>query len=137
MTWFILYVFVIADQLREALSNFGGVGFLLFMSTFLTIFFSCILNEHEFSVSNRKTARKICYSIGFIFITMATLHTLIPTQKNLALLIGAGVTYEAVTSEEGKRIGGKLIDLLEQKIDESLGGEVIEVPKAKVSGKEI
>jgi len=137
MTWFILYVFVIADQLREALSNFGGVGFLLFMSTFLTIFFSCILNEHEFSASNRKTARKICYSIGFIFITMATLHTLIPTQKNLALLIGAGVTYEAVTSEEGKRIGGKLIDLLEQKIDESLGGEVIEVPKAKVSGKEI
>ena len=38
----------------------------------------------------------------------------------MAIIIGGGITYEALTSDKGKEIGGKAVDLLLKKIDDAL-----------------
>ena len=68
--------------------------------------------------------RKSCYWLLSITAVMFVLHTLIPTQKNLAILIGTGTVYEVVTSEDGRRIGGKVIQMLEEKLDGNIAGDV-------------
>lgn len=57
--------------------------------------------------------------IGLVFSVLAHL---IPDQKQLAIIVGSGVTYNVLTSEPAKRIGGKSLELLEQQIDKALGG---------------
>lgn len=47
-----------------------------------------------------------------------TLGALLPTKKELAIIIGAGATYKILTSDEAKQIGGKSIELVNQKLDE-------------------
>lgn len=48
------------------------------------------------------------------------LAPLIPSQKNMAMIIAGSATYHAVTSEPAQRIGGKALQLLENKIDEAI-----------------
>lgn len=49
---------------------------------------------------------------------LGTLGALLPTKKELAIIIGAGATYKILTSDEAKQIGGKSIELVNQKLDE-------------------
>lgn len=143
--WVLMYLFVIVDQLREAMSNYPG-GFAFAVCG--TLIFCAYLGASRASIdidtrtleqfddrweklvnsNSTKWFRRILILLWIIPVMMFTAHTLLPTQKNLAILIGAGVTYEAVTSESGKRIGGKVIQLLEEKLDQAMeGGE--QVPK--------
>lgn len=48
------------------------------------------------------------------------LAPLIPSQKNMAMIIAGSATYHAVTSEPAQRIGGKALKLLENKLDEAI-----------------
>lgn len=124
MTWFVIYLFVIADQLREALS---GYWLLLVVSCIVcpaTLAMHAMSSEVEVKESSRKFMRKSCYWLLSITAVMFVLHTLIPTQKNLAILIGTGTVYEVVTSEDGRRIGGKVIQMLEEKLDGNIAGDV-------------
>lgn len=64
-------------------------------------------------------AGALSYSIG----------TLLPTERDLAIIIGGGITYEALNSDKGKEIGGKAVDLLLKKIDDALEEPDIESTK--------
>jgi len=58
-----------------------------------------------------------------ILISTAVLYSLgsiLPTERDMALIVGGGVAYQAATSEKGKEIGGKAVELLMQKVDELL-----------------
>jgi hypothetical protein len=89
--------------------------------------------EHAF-VKLLKRAAKIMIPFGFI---MGTIGFLLPSQKDAAIIVGSGITYNVITSETGKRIGGKAVDLLEQKIDDALKSKTEDKPKEqpKVEGK--
>lgn len=151
--WVLMYLFVIVDQLREAMSGYGGATMCAVFATIVYGMFF-IFSRMSIDVETRtvedfderweklkkgmfaKFGRRILYVMWFIPIFMFTVHTLLPTQKNLAILIGAGATYEAVTSESGKRIGGKVIQLLEEKLDGAIQGDKPLMPNMKENSGE-
>ena len=57
--------------------------------------------------------------------------TLLPTERDLAIIIGGGITYKALNSDKGREVGGKAVDLLLKKIDEAL-----EDPKTNIESNE-
>lgn len=121
MEFFILYLLMILENLQEwlkiiaiATGVLGGV----------TIFIRGViyLDYSETSVFNKpvKWLVAICLATSLI-------ATLIPSKKDMAIIAAAGVTYNVVTSDAAKEIGGKGIQLLNNKLDEMLTEKVDEV----------
>lgn len=147
MEWFLIYLFVMIEQIGSLLM----FGWLAFWFGILLLIFSCIVSAvkadnwswepktnfkeqwetHGFVKICKNTA-KILIPIGFF---VGTLGFLTPSQKDAAIIVGSGITYQAVTSEAGKRIGGKAVDLLEQKIDQALKAPEKEEQPKKIEGK--
>lgn len=129
MEWLVIYLFVMIEKVA-ALLALGWAAFwigagLIGLSIMVcgmqvshypkTITFSQNMAEPYAKLARK--AGKWFMIVGFIF---GGLSMLIPDQKNMAIIAGTGITYKAVTSETGQRIGGKAISLLEQKIDAAL-----------------
>lgn len=127
MEWFIIYLFVCIEKFATALAAgwwmfwVPGValGFLIVFAIFMGIDghedFEDIW-EHRVS----KFIKSICKWLMPIGFVLGTIGHFLPTQKELAIIVGSGVTYNVITSETGKRLGGKAVELLERKIDEAL-----------------
>lgn len=129
MEFFLIYLFVMAETLGGFLLMLGGHMFWLSILTIPALAIGCAIAATEsrinhfsdfwvmsFPVKTRKLA-KVCAPIGIIFVCIANL---IPTQQQLAIIVGSGVTYNVLTSEPAKQIGGKALELLNKKIDEAL-----------------
>lgn len=129
MEFFLIYLFVMAESLSGFLSMLGGHMFWLSVLAIPALALGCGIATAEsrvnhfsdfwamsFSVKTRKLA-KVCAPIGIVFVCIANL---IPTQQQLAIIVGSGVTYNVLTSEPAKQIGGKALELLNKKIDEAL-----------------
>ena len=137
MEWFLIYLLVMCESIAAL---FAGMGFLIILgvvmiigSTFIAGINASDLEEFSESLSQPmiKRVRRWGISLFIMGLVMTGVAKLITTQKDLAIIIGAGVTYQAVTSDTGKRIGGKAIELLEQKIDSALKDKVAEPVKGK------
>lgn len=132
LAWIMIWLFVIADQLRDAMGNYPGMFMLAFVVTILGGFLTAMVYSESYQsweaftaahAKLLKTGKRVVYSLWFMGFAMWTVHTLLPTQKNLAIMVGSGLTYEMLTSETGQRLGGKAVELLEQKMDEALGSD--------------
>lgn len=135
MEWLVIYFFVMVERI-SALLAFGWIAFWLGVCLLVfTVVVSAIgvssypkevtftdNIESRWSMVARKTAKWIMI-VGMLF---GIVSYLIPAQKDLAIIVGSGITYKAVTSETGKRIGGKAVDFLEKKIDEALNDTPID-----------
>lgn len=137
MEWFLIYLLVMVDQIRDAASSYGGW---MAAGTILTIC-ACFIGAVYWAEGSQPTEEKKKYLkkgrnwlllFWMIPLSLSLVHTLLPSQKNMALIVGTGITYQAVTSETGQRIGGKAVELLEKKINEALqSGEKEEVKEEK------
>lgn len=147
MEWLVIYFFVMVERLA-ALMALGWVAFWIGLLLIFLVISACAIATSNYPKTvtftdnmQNQWARlfikigKWSAIIGFIF---GICTYLMPTQKDLAIIVGSGITYKAVTSETGQRIGGKAIGLLEKKIDDALGNtelpEVIK-PEVKPEGK--
>lgn len=131
MTYFLIYLFVMVEKVGAFLA-FGWLAFwLAFLA--LAICGACAMINADVSRKENEDFKYFWDNSGFIKVVkrpskiimifgfiLGTLGNFTPTQKDLAIIVGSGVTYEALTSETGKRIGGKSVELLEKKIDEAL-----------------
>ncbi len=152
LTWFLIYLFVMIESITALFSGYGWfIAFGVALLALLTLF-SAFAADHA-SCSSEYTAeqgkwsywwgedksigkfKKLGKSLLWTGVVFMVLTHLIPSQKNLAIIVGSGITYEVITSETGKRIGGKAIELLEQKVDEALKSEK-EEPKAEAPKKD-
>lgn len=135
MEFFLIYLFVMSSKIAAMFALFGK---LLFIPT--TIMLGCTLCicgissidygygfkhywEGEGATFVKRLA-KWCMPIGLVFIMMSNL---IPSEKHLAIIIGSGVTYNVLTSEPAKQIGGKALELLQKKIEDALKENNLEV----------
>lgn len=140
MEWLLIYLFVCIEKFAVALSTawalFWIPGIALGLLTIISVISGIADDEFEETWNHVvskfiKSACKWLMPIGFVF---GTIGHFLPSQKELAIIVGSGLTYNVLTSETGKRIGGKAVDLLEQKIDQALKApEAKETPK--VEGK--
>ena len=63
-------------------------------------------------------SKKIFKPSAWIFAVTATLATLWPTKTDLVTIIGGGVAYEVVTSDEAKEIGELSLEFVKRKLKE-------------------
>ena len=140
MEWFLLYLFVMVESLTKLLALGWPLmvfGAFAFGATFLAAIIeaSSSYNGTPFGETWNDTAsatykiRKIAKPmiiVGFIF---GSISMLIPNQRGLAIIVGGSMTYQAVTSETGKRLGGKAVEALEKKLDEALADPIPVVTK--------
>lgn len=140
MEWFLIYLLVMCESIAALFSSAGAL-FVIGLVGSVAIFAVSGLTAINYTfdrVWKNPTIIKIRKVLVWFMVLGAicvSIAKLIPNQKDLAIIVGAGVTYQAVTSETGKRIGGKAVDLLEKKIDEALKApEKTEEPK-KLEGK--
>lgn len=138
MEWFLIYAFVMIEKFSSAL----GMGWLAFWCGLALIGLTLFAASFAAIDDHVKTMEKIkepvfaactkigkwCMILGFI---AGALSHFVPSQKDLAIIVGSGVTYKAVTSETGKRLGGKAIELLEKKLDDAMGTTVESLPQAE------
>lgn len=127
MEWFLIYLFVMVEKIGSLLM----FGWGMFWGGFVCIGIAVIISGINADCGSKTFAdywngsfakvmkRFAVYMVplGFVFGTMGYL---LPSQKDLAIIIGSGVTYNVLTSETGQRIGGKAVQLLEEKIDAAL-----------------
>lgn len=128
MEWFLIYLFVMVERIGQFFM-FGwfpfwiGV-FILLISILISAdcpgdskaTFEEIWKGHAFI----KLMRRFTYFLIPVGLVIGTLGFIMPSQKDMAIIVGAGITYEAVTSDTGKRLGGKAVELLEAKINSAL-----------------
>lgn len=109
MEFFILYLWMISGNIGALLLLGGLVTGLL--TLFCGIYHSCELREEW------PTWLKRCLICAIVCLTLCTL---IPSKKDIALIIAGGTVYNVVTSDTAKQIGGKGIELLNKKLDDYL-----------------
>lgn len=127
MEWFVIYLFVMIERLA-ALLALGWAAFWIGALIMGICFFAASLTaiDNQCTVAEQikqpgfKTVMKLSKWSAIVGLILGALTYFIPTQKDLAIIVGSGVTYKAVTSETGQRIGGKAIDFLEKKLDDAL-----------------
>lgn len=149
MEFLVLYMFVMIEQFA-ALLALGWAAFWggLLVTAFVAAISGMLTQDsgysgqrpvitwsQNFNNPTAKTVRGVAKWFMIVGIILGCLSYLIPTQKDLAIIVGGGITYQAVTSETGKRIGGKAISLLEEKIDSVLADKPAkkEAPTVKQS----
>lgn len=126
MEFFLLYLLTSVGSIA-ALLKIGGVFFII-ASIFLVIgvivsFITAM--EYDATVEEHLNKFKGIFGkpIKTILILSAisySLGSMLPTERNMAIIVGGGVAYQAATSETGKEIGGKAVELLMKKVDELL-----------------
>jgi len=126
MTYFMLYLLTSVGRI-SALLKLGGVFFWFAVVALALIVFMCmvIATDTEWTIVEVKDKAKEMFYKPMRFVLIAgaisySIGTLLPTERDLAIIIGGGMTYEALNSDKGREIGGKAVDLLLKKIDEAL-----------------
>jgi hypothetical protein len=143
MEFFLIYLFVMAETLAASMMSAGGAMIwtpvvALGVSALICLLVSVETGDTFEDVWGSKLPRiigkvsKFSIPVGILFVSIATL---IPTQQQLAIIVGSGVTYNVLTSEPAKQIGGKALELLNKKIDEALeeGSEKEKAEQATLS----
>jgi hypothetical protein len=132
MEWFLIYLFVMIERIGSFLMLFW-FPFWVSVIALVILFIGCGLQEGSYG-DNRslkeiwtdETAtlvKRFCKWVIPISFLFGVLGFLLPSQKDAAIIVGSGITYNVITSETGKRLGGKAVELLEQKIDSALGSK--------------
>lgn len=133
MEFFPIYLFVMVDKFGESLSSLSTGLFVITLAVAGIYVFgaTAALADGDISMDDvydhkvSKIVRRVLISCLVVSFISGTLATLLPTKKDMAIIIGAGVTYNVLTSDKAKEIGGKSLQLLEKKIDETLKDEVV------------
>lgn len=130
MEFFIIYLFVMVEKLASLFDK----GYVVMLAGLCLIGISVLIASFNVLESDKtvsevlkqgayKTAvrcGKWAATLGLIFGLMGGL---MPSQKELAIIVGSGVTYNVLTSEPAKQLGSKALALIEQRVDAALADE--------------
>lgn len=137
MTFFLIYLFTQIEAIA-ALFALGGSLFtwsLIFaLSTYPAAF--ALGNKETFNdwLSRMNKFRKWNYFLATLGAFFFVISALLPNKKDLAIIVAAGVTYEVLTSNEAKDIGGKALEILKKQMDDALKDDkAIDVIKSEAT----
>ncbi len=136
MEWFLIYLFVMIERIGNAFA-LGWVAFFIGIGLGVIMFIAVGIDMMETNQHRRREneltfkeiwesntfiphIRKISKPLIIVGLILGSIGHFTPTQKDLAIIVGAGVTYKILTSPEAKEIGGKSMELLSQKITDAL-----------------
>lgn len=128
MEWLVIYLLVMVERVGALLSfgwgMFWGGALIMGVSILSCVLFADSYRGEELGHYTAqpwaKKSRSVAKWMMICGAILGSISQLMPSQKEVAIIAGAGMTYKAVTSETGQRIGGKAISLLEQRIEDAL-----------------
>lgn len=134
MTIFVLtYLLVMCEAIAGVIHGFAVLATVLSVigCFFLGVMFFSMAeaseNEEAFDKSWNhyigRSYRKTLKWVVAIAIVGHLVSGIIPSQKNMAIIVGTSGAYMALTSEPAKVLGNKAFQLLEKKIDDALQSE--------------
>lgn len=133
MEFFLIYLLTSVTKVATLLKISGVFFWATVVFTILGVFVSMAVgNEYDSTIKEELSKFKELFGkyIKTLLITTSILYTLgaiLPTERDMALIIGGGLAYQAVTSDKGREVGGKAVELLIKKVD-----ELLEEPKTVV-----
>ena len=81
-------------------------------------FIAAISSDDTFAEVTHKQAKKIFKPAAWAFAAVLPFAILWPTQTDLVTILGGGVAYEIVTSDEAKEIGELSLEFVKRKLKE-------------------
>lgn len=111
---FMLYLFTRLDNLNGVLW-IGGV--LLLAATVMTVIASCIMH------SDGDEYPKIFHKLWAVFAVVVLLNIVVPTQKDVALILAGSTIMSIARTDEAQRITSKSVRVVEQYLDALLTKE--------------
>ena len=141
MSWFIIYLFVSIEKIATFLAIGGSVfwwSILALVATYGLALFASKDNE-SFKDNIEKFAkyRKLTITFACVGALFYSVSVLLPSKKELAVIVGAGITYNVLTSDSAKEIGGKAVELLKKEIDKALSDDGIKNLPEKAKDKAV
>lgn len=140
MEFFVLWVFVSIEKIAA----FLAIGGSLFKWSLIAYGFTYLLafvlskGKEDMQSYNAKMSkhRKLAVTGVIIGAFLFTTSALLPTKKELAVIVAGGVTYNVLTSNEAQEIGGKAVELLKKQIDDALKDEALKSDTVNMIKKE-
>lgn len=133
MEFFLIYLLTSVTKVATLLKISGVFFWATVVFTIVGVFVSMAVgNEYNSTIKEELSKFKELFGkyIKTLLITTSILYTLgaiLPTERDMAIIIGGGLAYQAVTSDKGREVGGKAVELLIKKVD-----ELLEEPKVVV-----
>lgn len=140
MEFFILWVFVSIEKIAAFLA-IGGTLFkwslIAYGSTYLLAFVLSKDKEDMLAYNTKMSKhRKLAVTGVIIGALLFTTSALLPTKKELAVIVGGGMTYQLLTSDTAKEVGGKAVELLKKQIDDALKDDALKSDTVNMIKKE-
>lgn len=124
MEFLLMYLAVSIEKIAAFLAN-GFFAAFVGAAIYLAILFgssmeSCDGKETTAEIM-KHPIQKSLVRLGKVLVVLGliagSIGAVLPSKEELAYIVGGGVTYNIVTSDTSKRLGSKVLDMLEQKID--------------------
>lgn len=116
MEFFLIYLLIMLDSMKETFNILVVVGG---GSVFFGLILMPVIHEYVKTPEFKKWGKRYFWS----YVIIVILATLIPTTKQFAVIIGGGAVWQAVTSDKGKEVAGKIGGALESKLYQYLNEE--------------
>lgn len=124
MEFFLMYLAVSIEKIGAFLQN-GFLAAFIAVAVYLAVLFGSSLEACDGKATTeelmKKPIQKGVVRTAKFFMVMGLIAgcigSVLPTKEELAYIIGGGVTYNVVTSDTAKRLGTKILDAVESKLD--------------------
>jgi len=137
MEFIVIWLLVSIEKIAAVLALSGGIMWwcvLIYISTYLgSVILSDGKEKLKLNLTRTSRTRKISVLVWIICGVLSVVSALLPSKKEMAVIIGGGVTYQVVTSEEAKEFGGKAVDLIMQSVDKALEGDIKDTAKGALN----
>jgi hypothetical protein len=129
MVWFTIYLLVSIEKIAALFLMSGGV---ILTISLLTLTFAVIgfivhcesdVNFPEFC--KKYYPKKTAISLLIFCSIFYSIGKILPSQQEMAIIIGSGAAYEVLTSPDAKKLGNKALDALNKKLDAVLKEGVV------------
>lgn len=109
MEWFLLWMFMVSTKIAAFMSMLGW----FLVAAFLIHGLVRLIH----GVDNPEAKWKALKKTVVFGIVLIALSSMIPSKKDIALIVAGGVGYNALTSEAAKEVGGKSLAILNKKLE--------------------
>lgn len=132
MEFFVIYLLVVIEKIAAVLISAEVFLRVAFIATLIVGFLGLVIglftlldaNDKEVILARNWYTKHVPIRgiaiLAIIGCVVPACGKIMPSQKEMAIIVGSGVVYNAVTSETGQRLGNKATAALEKKIDEIL-----------------
>lgn len=138
MEFFLMYLAVSIEKIGAFLQN-GYLAAWIAAMVYLAVLFVSGMESCDGKATTaelmKQPIQKSVVRLSKFFMVMGLIagciSSVMPTKEELAYIIGGGVTYNVVTSDTAKRLGTKILDAVESKLDSLDTPKPVEPEKPK------